>query len=282
MMEEARSDIEEEPILSNYYFNSILAHNSIESALANHLSWTLIDIFMGVLGEDEEIVRAMKDDLRATKERNPACINYVHCLLNFKGFLACQAHRVARKLWSQGRKVLALLIHNRVSEVFSKISIPEPKLDMGFLIGNKISILHNVTLGGIGKISGDRHPKIGDGDLIVVGTCILGNIKIGEGAKIGVGSVVLKEVPPRTTAAGNPARLVGGEQNPIKLDNNLSLTMDHTSHISEWSDYVIYIQIMLLFGFFYLDLFLGLLLCRYDENWSFFVCVLSENLGSPI
>ena len=144
MMEEARSDIEEEPILSNYYFNSILAHNSIESALANHLSvklsdsslpsGTLIDIFMGVLGEDEEIVRAVKDDLRAAKERDPACISYVHCLLNFKGFLACQAHRVARKLWSQGRKVLALLIHNRVSEVFSEISIPEPKLDMGFCL----------------------------------------------------------------------------------------------------------------------------------------------------
>ena len=150
------------------------------------------------------------------------------------------------------------------------------------VIRNNISTLHNVTLGGTGKIFGDRHTKIGDGGLIVAGTCILGNIKIGEGAKIGAGSVVLKEVPPRTTAAGNPARLVGRKQNLIKLDNNLGLTMDRTSHISEWSDYVIYIHIMLLFGFFYLDLFLGLLLCRYDENWSFVVCVLSENLGSPI
>ncbi|KAL5548607.1 hypothetical protein UlMin_003838 [Ulmus minor] len=263
MMEEARSDIEEEPILSNYYFSSILAHNSIESALANHLSvklsdsslpsGTLIDIFMGVLGEDEEIVRAVKDDLRAAKERDPACISYVHCLLNFKGFLACQAHRVSHKLWSQGRKVLALLIQNRVSEVFSVDIHPGAKIGHGILldhatgvvvgetavIGNNVSILHNVTLGGTGKISGDRHPKIGDGVLIGAGTCILGNIKIGEGAKIGAGSVVLKEVPPRTTAAGNPARLVGGKQNPIKLDNIPGLTMDHTSHIAEWSDYVI-------------------------------------------
>ncbi|RZB52670.1 Serine acetyltransferase 3, mitochondrial [Glycine soja] len=105
------------------------------------------------------------------------------------------------------------------------------------LIGNNVSILHNVTLGGTGKARGDRHLKIGDGVLIGPGTwtCILGNIKIGDGAKIGACSVVLKEVPPRTTAVGNPARVVGGKDNPIKLDKMPSFTMDHTS----WSDYAI-------------------------------------------
>lgn len=263
MQDEARSEIDQEPILSSYYYTSILSHACLESALANHLSvklsnsslscGTLVDIFMGVFVEDEEVIRAVKDDLRAVKERDPACISYAQCFLNFKGFLACQAHRVAHKLWSQGRKVLALLIQNRVSEVFAVDIHPGAKIGRGILldhatgvvvgetavIGNNVSILHNVTLGGTGKVCGDRHPKIGDGVLIGAGTCILGNIRIGDGAKIGACSVVLKDVPARTTAVGNPARLIGGKENPIKLDKIPSFTMDHTSHISEWSDYVI-------------------------------------------
>ncbi|KAK6947063.1 Serine acetyltransferase, N-terminal [Dillenia turbinata] len=263
MREEAKNDVEREPILSSYYSSLVLVHDSLESALSNHLSNkltsfslpsnTLFHLFMGVISDDKEIMNCVRYDLRAVRERDPACISFVHCFLNFKGFLACQAHRISHRLWSQGRKTLALLIQSRVSEVFAMDIHPGAKIGRGILldhatgvvigetavIGNNVSILHNVTLGGTGKECGDRHPKIGDGVLIGAGTCILGNISVGEGAKIGAGSVVLKDVPARTTAVGNPARLIGGKESPIMLDKNPSFTMDHTSHMSEWSDYVI-------------------------------------------
>ncbi|TKY57387.1 Serine acetyltransferase 3 [Spatholobus suberectus] len=263
MQEEARLDVTVEPILSGYYSTSILSHKSLQTALANHLavklssaslpSGTLSGLFATVLEADHAIVDAVKSDLRAVKERDPACVSHVHCFLNFKGFLACQAHRVAHKLWLQGRKVVAVVIQNRVSEVFAVDIHPAAKIGSGILldhatgivvgetamIGNNVSILHSVTLGGTGKVSGDRHPKIGDGVLIGAGTCILGNIKVGDGAKIGAGSVVIKDVPPRTTVVGNPARLVGGKNNPVKLDKIPSFTMDHTSHISDFYDYCV-------------------------------------------
>ncbi|KAJ4893501.1 Serine acetyltransferase 3 [Raphanus sativus] len=261
--QEAKSDIEREPIVSGYYHASIVSQRSLEAALANTLSVklsnlnlpsnTLFDLFSGVLEQHPEIVESVKRDLLAVKERDPACVSYLHCFLHFKGFLACQAHRIAHELWTQNRKVLALLIQNRVSEAFAVDFHPGAKIGTGVLldhataivigetavVGDNVSILHNVTLGGTGKQGGDRHPKIGDGVLIGAGTCILGNITIGEGAKIGAGSVVLKDVPPRTTAVGNPARLLGGKDNPKRHDKDPGLTMDQTSHISEWSDYVI-------------------------------------------
>lgn len=107
------------------------------------------------------------------------------------------------------------------------------------MIGNNVSILHHVTLGGTGKAVGDRHPKIGDGVLIGAGATILGNVLIGEGAKIGAGSVVLKDVPPRSTAVGNPARLIGSKGKPSQHEDVPGESMDHTSFISDWSDYVI-------------------------------------------
>lgn len=232
--EEALFDIEQEPILSEYYYKTTLSHHSLESALASQLAVklcnsdlsrdTLYQIFVKALMEEDAdgIKVAVRDDLKAWKERDPACLSYVHCFLNFKGYLACQAQRLAHKLWLQGRNVLAVILQSRVSEVFGVDIHPGARIGRGIIIdhatgvvvgettviGDNVTILHNVTLGGTGKAVGDRHPKIGDGVLIGAGAKVLGHIRVGDGAKIGAASVVLKEVPANATVVGNPAKLV--------------------------------------------------------------------------
>lgn len=164
-----------------------------------------------------------------------------------------QTHRVAHNLWLENRKSLALSLQSRIADVFAVDIHPGARIGKGVLldhatglvigetavVGNNVSILHHVTLGGTGKAGGDRHPKLGDGVLIGAGATILGNVKIGEGAKIGAGSLVLIDVPPWTTAVGNPARLVGGKEKPKVHEDVPGESMDHTSFISQWSDYVI-------------------------------------------
>ncbi|KAI3443659.1 hypothetical protein Pfo_000324 [Paulownia fortunei] len=260
---EARRDAEAEPALASYLYSTILSHSSLERSLSFHLgnklcsstllSTLLYDLFLNIFSTDASLRSATVADLRAARFRDPACVSFSHCLLNFKGFLACQAHRVAHKFWTQSRRPLALALQSRISDVFAVDIHPAAKIGKGILfdhatgvvvgetavIGNNVSILHHVTLGGTGNHSGDRHPKIGDGVLIGAGATILGNVKIGEGAKIGAGSVVLIDVPPRTTAVGNPARLVGGKEQPKKHEEVPGESMDHTSFISEWSDYII-------------------------------------------
>lgn len=260
---EARRDAEAEPALASYLYSTILSHSSLERSLSFHLgnklcsstllSTLLYDLFLNTFSTDPELRAAASADLLAARYRDPACVSFCHCLLNYKGFLACQAHRVAHKLWTQSRRPLALALQSRISDVFSVDIHPAAKIGKGILfdhatgvvvgetavIGNNVSILHHVTLGGTGKMGGDRHPKIGDGVLIGAGATILGNVNIGEGAKIGAGSVVLIDVPPRTTAVGNPARLVGGKEQPTKHEECPGESMDHTSFISGWSDYII-------------------------------------------
>lgn len=262
MRAEARKDAEREPVLASYLFSTVLAHRSLERALAFHLgnklcsttllSTQLYTLFVDTYMGDVDIRKAVRADIMAVKERDPACISYSHCMLNFKGFLACEAYRIAHRLWKQGREGLALALQSRVSEVFAVDIHPAAELGKGLLldhatgvvigetavVGDNVSILHGVTLGGTGKHGGDRHPKIGNGVLIGAGASILGNVKVGEGAKVGAGSLVLKDVPPRTTAVGSPARLVGGKSTPSQIEEAPpAITMDHT--ISNWSDYVI-------------------------------------------
>jgi serine O-acetyltransferase len=155
-------------------------------------------------------------------ERDPACKGYLQPFLFFKGYLAVQTHRVAHVLWKSGRETLAFYLQSRASELFQVDIHPAARMGSGLfvdhgtgivigetaVVGDDVSMLHGVTLGGTGAERGDRHPKIGRGVLLGAGAKVLGNIEIGEYAKIASGSVVLKPVPANCTAAGVPARLV--------------------------------------------------------------------------
>ncbi|MFE8873007.1 serine O-acetyltransferase [Acetobacter persici] len=183
----------------------------------------LVELVKESFDAQPEIVCAAAADMVAIRERDPACPDYVTPFLFFKGFHAVQSYRVAHWLWRAGRRHLALHLQSRGSELFGVDIHPAARLGRrilfdhgtGIVVGetsiieDDVSILQEVTLGGTGKHSGDRHPKVRRGVLIGAGAKVLGNIEVGEGAKIGAGSIVLESVPPFTTVVGNPARKVG-------------------------------------------------------------------------
>jgi len=233
----AKKDAASEPLLSSYMYMSVLSHDTLEQAvsfvLANRLADStllptqLMEIFNSVLFADDDegvfVRSALRADIRAIRDRDPACASYVHALLYLKGFHALQAHRIQHALWNRGQKLLALTLQARISTVFAVDLHPAARLGKGILIdhgtgvvigetavvGDNVSILQGVTLGGTGKDVGDRHPKIGKNVLVGAHSTILGNIKIGKGAMIAAGSLVLKPVAPHVTVAGAPAREVG-------------------------------------------------------------------------
>lgn len=189
---------------------------------ANLSSAVLERLALQAFAEDPGIVEAAARDLLANCERDPACSSELTPFLYFKGFAALQTYRVAHRLWERGRTGLADYLQSRASDALSVDIHPAARLGSGISIDHgtgvvigetavvcdNVSMLQNVTLGGTGKEHGDRHPKIGPGVLIGAGASILGNIKVGEDARIGAGSVVLRDVPAYTTVAGIPARIV--------------------------------------------------------------------------
>jgi serine O-acetyltransferase len=221
-----------ETALASFVHATILNHARLEDALSYHLAKKVggedispmqaREIFDQALTTDPEIGQAVRADLSAVFERDPACHSYVEAFLFYKGFHALECYRIAHWLWMVEREGMGLFFQSRISELFDVDIHPAALLGRGIMIdhatgvvigettvvGDDVSMLHGVTLGGTGKEMGDRHPKIGRGVLLSMGAKVLGNISVGEYSRIGAGSVVLKSIPAHCTAVGVPAKLV--------------------------------------------------------------------------
>jgi len=231
--EKASNTIAREPALKPLLDETVLERASFAECLTYRLTRKLVKRSASIKMLDETFMEAFSNaprtlqqvalDMIAVCERDPACHDALTPLLYFKGLQALICYRISHHLWNQGRKELALYLQSLISERFSVDIHPAAKIGHGILldhatgfvagettvIENNVSILHEVTLGGTGKERGDRHPKIRSGVLIGAGAKILGNVEIGEGAKVGAGSVVLHPVPPHTSVAGVPAKIIG-------------------------------------------------------------------------
>ena len=233
MRSEAEARVAEEPILGSYLHATILNHATFGSALSFRLASKLDnpmlptmlirDVIQEAMQDDPNILRAAEIDMLAIFARDPACNDLTTPLLFYKGFHALQAHRVSNWLWQNKRQTLAQFFQSQISVTLGVDFHPAARVGSGIMldhatgivvgetavIEDDVSILHSVTLGGTGKTGGDRHPKIRRGVLLAAGCKVIGNIEVGEGAKVGAGSVVLDNVPPHVTVAGVPAKIVG-------------------------------------------------------------------------
>jgi serine O-acetyltransferase len=245
---EARRAAAREEALGSFLDVAVLGHDGFGAALSSLLARKLAEplmpaarlaeIALSTMAEDPPIVAAAIADLLAIRARDPAAENYLTPFLYYKGFHALQWHRIGHRLWRDGRRDLAHFLQSRVSEVFAIDIHPAVPVGRGVfidhgtglvvgetaVIGDEVSILHEVTLGGTGKERGDRHPKVGDGVLLCAGAKVLGNVEIGRDAKVGAGSVVLHDVPPGATVAGVPARIVAwssGTVPALEMDQSL-------------------------------------------------------------
>lgn len=247
--EEAEEAIVQEPLIGGLVHTTILHHQTLERALSYRAAQKLAsdemseqilrEIADDAYASDPELGIAARADVVAVFERDAACHRFIQPVLYFKGFQALQAYRIGHWLWKSGRHDLAYFFQMRTSEVFGLDVHPAAKIGKGIMIdhahsivigetavvGDNVSMLHSVTLGGTGKEDDDRHPKIECGVLIGAGAKVLGNITIGHCSRIAAGSVVLENVPPMKTVAGVPARIVGEAgcaQPSVTMDQLLS------------------------------------------------------------
>jgi serine O-acetyltransferase len=245
LREEAEEAAVREPKMAGFFADAVLGQNGFQEAVTHRVATRLkndvialpqiLQAFERAMENDPCIVEAMKADIAAVLDRDPMCTRLIEPLLYFKGFHAIQAHRLNYWLWHHGERDFAFYLQSRSSEVFQTDIHPAAPFGHGvFLdhatglvvgetacVGDNVSMLQHVTLGGTGKESGDRHPKIREGVVIGAGAAILGNIEVGAHARIAAGSVVLKPVPPHATMAGVPAKVmrIADEYEPSRSMN---------------------------------------------------------------
>ncbi|GAB5031775.1 serine o-acetyltransferase [Nannochloropsis oceanica] len=233
MRRDAEMECRKEPLLVSSMYASILNHRSLEQAVSFHMATKLATpsligtqiegLFRQCFEEEPSFSEAIRQDMIAVMDRDPACRSYLDALLYFKGFQALQAHRVAHWLWKTGRDTLAFFLQSQINQLFQIDIHPAARIGSGVFIdhgtgivigetavvGHNVSMLHMVTLGGSGKKHVDRHPKIGDGVLLGAGATILGNVQVGKGSLVGACSLVLEDIGPNSVAVGVPAKVVG-------------------------------------------------------------------------
>jgi serine O-acetyltransferase len=223
------------PMLAPLFLDSIINQPTFEAAVVHRVASRLkndvislpliVQAYHRAMAADPHISTAIRADITAVFERDPACDRFIEPFLYFKGFHAIQSHRLTHWLWGNGERDFALYLQSRSSEVFQTDIHPAAQFGQGVfldhatglvvgetaVIEDDVSMLQDVTLGGTGKDTGDRHPKIRRGVMIGAGAKVLGNIEVGDNARIAAGSVVLRPVPPHTTVAGVPARVIRTE-----------------------------------------------------------------------
>ncbi len=244
---DAQAIVRTEPAMASFVHATILSRDRLEDAIVHRLAERLHNhvvsaevircAYKDALADEPALAEGMRADLAAVYDRDPAVSRYIEPILYFKGFHALQTHRLAHWLYEQRRIDFALYLQSRSSEVFQTDINPAAPIGKGVfldhatglvvgetaVIEDDVSIMQDVTLGGTGKEVGDRHPKVRRGVLIGAGAKVFGNIEVGARSKVAAGSVVLHPVPPCTTVAGVPARVIGAS-----AKNDPSRTMDQS------------------------------------------------------
>lgn len=220
-----------EPVLAAWMHEAVINQHNLASALAQLIAVAVSGsrdertatrrIAERAYRDDPSLIKIAALDLNAPLDRDPACPGPLHVLLHFKGYIALQAYRISHWLWKTGQTELAREIHGRITQALHVSIHPSViigsalfidhgtgiTIGEGVVIGGNVSMLQEVTLSGLPEGQAGA-PRIGRGVLLSAGATVLGNVDIGDFAKIGAGSLVLASVPSGYTAIGVPARLV--------------------------------------------------------------------------